>query len=98
LDTADPEVLVAVVTQALSVQALDAQGLQEWFMADATVQMTQKNFAQARRWGITSFPPLLGRYGEHLVRRVDGFAKAHVLVATIDHWMDQASMTGTPRG
>ncbi|CAN7418790.1 DsbA family protein [Acidovorax delafieldii] len=98
LDTTDPEVLVAVVTQALSVQALDAQGLQECFVADATLQVTQRDFAQARRWGITSFPALLGKHGEHLVRLVDGFAKAPVLLATIDRWMDQTSMTVTPRG
>lgn len=89
LDTTDREVLLTVVSQALWVQGFAPEGLEECFDAKTTRQATQEDFAQVRRWGISSFPALLGRQGDSAVRLTDGFAKAPALVATIDRWMDQ---------
>lgn len=98
LDTTDSEVLVTVLTQVLWVQGFAAEGLEECFDAHTTRQATQEEFAQARRWGISSFPALLGRQGERVVRLSDGFAKAPALVATIDRWMDQMPDARTSPG
>lgn len=87
LDTTAREVLVPVVTGALQAQGFAAEGLEGLFDAQATRQAAQEDFAQARRWGISSFPALVVREGGQSARLVDGFAKAPALVAAMDRWM-----------
>ena len=87
LDTTAREVLVPVVTVALQAQGFAAEGLEGLFDAQATRQAAQEDFAQARRWGISSFPALVVREGGQWARLVDGFAKAPALVAAMDRWM-----------
>lgn len=87
LDTTAREVLVPVVTGALQAQGFAAEGLEGLFDAQATRQAAQEDFAQARRWGISSFPALVVREGGQWARLVDGFAKAPALVAAMDRWM-----------
>lgn len=87
LDTTATEVLVSVVAGALQAQGFSAEGLEGLFDAQATRQAAQEDFAQASRWGISSFPALLVREGGYLARLVDGFAKAPALVAAMDRWM-----------
>jgi putative protein-disulfide isomerase len=89
LDTTATGVLVRVVTQALQAQGFAAEGLEGLFEAQISRQATHEDFAQARRWGISSFPALLVRQSGLVTRLVDGFAKAPVLVAAIDRWADQ---------
>ncbi|WP_462386979.1 DsbA family protein [Acidovorax sp. Q11] len=89
LDTTAKEVLVRVVTQSLRAQAFSAEGLEALFEAQSTRQAAHEDFAQARRWGISSFPALLVRQSGFVTRLVDGFAKAPVLVAAMDRWADQ---------
>ncbi len=89
LDTTAKEVLVRVVTQALQAQGFAAEGLEGVFEAQTTRQAAHDDFAQARRWGISSFPALLVRQSGLVTQLVDGFAKTPTLVAAIDRWADQ---------
>lgn len=89
LDTTAKEVLVRVVTQALQAQGFAAEGLEGVFEAQTTRQAAHEDFAQARRWGISSFPALLVRQSGLVTQLVDGFAKTPALVAAIDRWADQ---------
>lgn len=86
LDTTDAEVLVEVAAQALQAQGFSANGLRACFDAETTRKATREEFAQARSWGISSFPALLVWDGAQLVRLVDGFTKSQALVAAIDRW------------
>ena len=84
LDTTDADVLVRVTTQALQAQGFAAERLRDCYHAQVTAATTREEFAQVRRWGISSFPALLMRDDGAVELVVDGFTKTDALLTAID--------------
>jgi putative protein-disulfide isomerase len=87
LDTTDAEVLVRVVAAELQAQGFAPPELRACFDSPQVHAATRADFAQARAWGVTSFPALLVRAGERVEVVVDGFSPAPVLVKEIRRWV-----------
>lgn len=96
MDTTDPDVLAGVAAQALQAQGFAADGLRACFDAEDTRKSTREEFAQVRRWGVSSFPALLAWDGGQMVRLVDGFAKSQALVTAMDQWANAVPSSARP--
>jgi len=74
-DTTDTDTLLALLAEALSVHGVDPgpQALRDEWSTPELRQDTAADFAQARRWGVRSFPALLVRGADGISMLADGY-------------------------
>lgn len=97
-DTTDGETLQRLLAEALRAQGIsvDEGALRLQWQADVLRTETLEDFAQARRWGVRSFPALLARMGSDTAVVTDGYLRGPELQALLlARWQGRV-LSGVP--
>lgn len=91
-DITDTDALLSLLEHALRDHAIHvpADELRAQWRSDALRGETAADFAQARRWGVRSFPALLLRAGSEVRMLADGYLPAPALLQRLRAQGDQA--------
>lgn len=98
-DTTDADTLLRLLTEALGEDGLniDTDTLRRQWHDSALRAETAADFAQARRWGIRSFPALLVRDAAGVSLVTDGYLRSPELLALLQaRWRQQVRATSSP--